>query len=78
LSTVPYLHGDWGACWEWMLSSHQAKPALLTVSTANWGAPAILPPQTVRAHIGRIDFLKHTVTLVPELEGDSLEPPQEG
>lgn len=34
-------------------------------------------PQTVRARIGRIDFLKHTVTLVPELEGDSLEPPQE-
>jgi predicted RNA-binding protein len=35
-------------------------------------------PQTVRARIGRIDFLKHTVTLVSELEGDSLEPPQEG
>jgi predicted RNA-binding protein len=27
-------------------------------------------PQTVRAHIGRIDFLKHTVTLVPEVEGE--------
>jgi predicted RNA-binding protein len=26
-------------------------------------------PQTVRARIGRIDFLKHTVTLVPEAEG---------
>jgi predicted RNA-binding protein len=35
-------------------------------------------PQTVRARIGRIDFLKHTVTLVSELEGDSPEPPQEG
>jgi len=27
-------------------------------------------PQTVRAHIRRIDFLKHTVTLVPEAEED--------
>lgn len=27
-------------------------------------------PQTVRARIRRIDFLKHTVTLVPEAEGD--------
>ena len=27
-------------------------------------------PQTVRACIGRIDFLKHTVTLVPEAEGE--------
>ncbi|MBC8249110.1 MAG: CooT family nickel-binding protein [Anaerolineales bacterium] len=27
-------------------------------------------PQTVRARIGRIDFLKHTVTLVPEAEGE--------
>jgi predicted RNA-binding protein len=35
-------------------------------------------PQTVRARIGRIDFLKHTVTLVSELEGDSPEPSQEG
>ena len=35
-------------------------------------------PQTVRARIGRIDFLKHTITLVPELESDSPEPPQEG
>jgi predicted RNA-binding protein len=35
-------------------------------------------PQTVRARIGRIDFLKHTITLVPELEGDSPQPPQEG
>jgi predicted RNA-binding protein len=35
-------------------------------------------PQTVRARVGRIDFLKHTVTLVSELEGDSPEPPQEG
>jgi predicted RNA-binding protein len=35
-------------------------------------------PQTVRAHIGRIDFLKHTITLVSELESDSPEPPQEG
>jgi predicted RNA-binding protein len=35
-------------------------------------------PQTVRARIGRIDFLKHTITLVPELESDSSEPPQEG
>jgi predicted RNA-binding protein len=35
-------------------------------------------PQTVRARIGRIDFLKHTITLIPELESDSPEPPQEG
>jgi predicted RNA-binding protein len=35
-------------------------------------------PQTVRARIGRIDFLKHTITLVPELESDSPEPSQEG
>ena len=35
-------------------------------------------PQTVRARIGRIDFLKHTVTLVSDLEGDSPESPQEG
>jgi predicted RNA-binding protein len=35
-------------------------------------------PQTVRARIRRIDFLKHIVTLVPEIEGDSPEPPQEG
>jgi hypothetical protein len=35
-------------------------------------------PQTVRARIGRIDFLKHTVTLVPEPESDRPEPPQEG
>ena len=35
-------------------------------------------PQTVQARIGRIDFLKHTVTLVPELESDSPEPPPEG
>jgi len=35
-------------------------------------------PQTVRARIGRIDFPKHTITLVPELESDSPEPPQEG
>ena len=35
-------------------------------------------PQTVQARIGRIDFLKHTITLVPELESDSPEPPQEG
>jgi predicted RNA-binding protein len=35
-------------------------------------------PQTVRARIGRIDFLKHTITLVPGLESDSPEPPQEG
>lgn len=34
-------------------------------------------PQTVRARIGRIDFLKHTVTLVSEMESDSLEPSQE-
>lgn len=27
-------------------------------------------PQTVRARIRRIDFLKHTVTLVPEAEGE--------
>ena len=27
-------------------------------------------PQTVRARIGRIDFLKHTVTLVPEVQGE--------
>jgi len=27
-------------------------------------------PQTVRARIRRIDFLKHTVTLVSEAEGD--------
>ena len=26
-------------------------------------------PQTVRARIRRIDFLKHTVTLVPEGDG---------
>ncbi len=25
-------------------------------------------PQTVQAHIGQIDFLKHTITLVPEQE----------
>ena len=35
-------------------------------------------PQTVRARIGRIDFLKHTITLIPELESDSPEPPQKG
>ena len=35
-------------------------------------------PQTVRARIGRIDFLKHTITLVPELESGSHEPPPEG
>jgi len=35
-------------------------------------------PQTVRARIGWIDFLKHTITLVPRLESDSPEPPQEG
>jgi predicted RNA-binding protein len=35
-------------------------------------------PQTVRARIRRIDFLKHTITLVPGLESDSPEPPQEG
>ena len=35
-------------------------------------------PKTVRARIGRIDFLKHTVTLVPEPESDRSEPPQEG
>jgi predicted RNA-binding protein len=35
-------------------------------------------PQTVRARIGRIDFLKHTVTLVSDLGGDSPESPQEG
>ena len=35
-------------------------------------------PQTVRARIGRIDFLKHTITLVPGLESDSPEPPREG
>ena len=35
-------------------------------------------PQMVRARVGRIDFLKHTITLVPELESDSPEPPQEG
>jgi predicted RNA-binding protein len=34
-------------------------------------------PQTVRARIGRIDFLKHTITLNPELESDSPERPQE-
>ena len=34
-------------------------------------------PQTVRARIRRIDFLKHTIMLMPELEGDSPEPPQE-
>lgn len=28
-------------------------------------------PQTVRARIRRIDFLKHTVTLVPEAEEDA-------
>ena len=27
-------------------------------------------PQTVRARIRRIDFLRHTVTLVPEEEGE--------
>ena len=27
-------------------------------------------PQTVRARIGRIDFLKHTVSLVPEAKGE--------
>jgi predicted RNA-binding protein len=35
-------------------------------------------PETVRARIGRIDFLKHTVTLVSDLEDDSPESPQEG
>jgi predicted RNA-binding protein len=35
-------------------------------------------PQTVRARIGRIDFLKHTITLIPQLESDSPERPQEG
>ena len=38
-------------------------------------------PQTVRARIGRIDFLKHTIMLVPKqrtFDGDSPEPPQEG
>ena len=35
-------------------------------------------PQTVRARIWRIDFLKHTITLVPELESGSPEPPPEG
>ena len=35
-------------------------------------------PRTVQARIGRIDFLKHTITLIPELESDSPEPPQEG
>ena len=38
-------------------------------------------PQTVRARIGRIDFLKHTIMLVPEqrtFESDSPELPQEG
>ena len=35
-------------------------------------------PQTVRARIGRIDLLKHTITLVPELESGSHEPPPEG
>jgi predicted RNA-binding protein len=34
-------------------------------------------PQTVRARIGRIDFLKHTITLVSELESDSPESSQE-
>jgi predicted RNA-binding protein len=34
-------------------------------------------PQTVRARIGQIDFLKHTVMLVPELE-DNSESLQEG
>jgi len=35
-------------------------------------------PRTVRARIGRIDFLKHTIMLVPEqrtFEGDSPELP---
>lgn len=35
-------------------------------------------PQMVRARIGRIDFLKHTVILVVEVEGGPLRPPQEG
>jgi predicted RNA-binding protein len=35
-------------------------------------------PQTVRARIGRIDFLKHTITLVPELESGFPEPSPEG
>jgi len=35
-------------------------------------------PRTVQACIGQIDFLKHTIILVSELEGDSPEPPQEG
>jgi len=35
-------------------------------------------PRTMQARIGRIDFLKHTIMLVPELKGDSPEPPQEG
>ena len=34
-------------------------------------------PRTVQARVGQIDFLKHTIMLVPGLEGDSPEPPQE-
>ncbi len=34
-------------------------------------------PRTVQARIGRIDFLKHTIMLVPGLAGDSPEPPKE-
>ncbi len=30
-------------------------------------------PQTVRARIQRIDFLKHTVTLVPEVEEEGRD-----
>ena len=32
-------------------------------------------PPTVQARVGQIDFLKHIIMLVPELEGDSPEPP---
>jgi len=35
-------------------------------------------PRTVQARVGQIDFLKHTVTLVPELEGGYPGSPQEG
>jgi predicted RNA-binding protein len=38
-------------------------------------------PRTVRARVVRIDFLKHTIMLVPKqrtFDSDSPEPPQEG
>jgi len=48
------------------------RDAILLETMANGVRLATLfeEPQTVRARIRRIDFLKHTVTLVPEAEED--------